>query len=91
MNSMLTNHLRATYDVAVKCVETDVMNLRMCKLVNELADPEFTAVYAENTALREISVTHGILDQLCPLNGLATEELRVPLLCSECTPMRSLS
>ena len=40
---MLTNHLRATYDVAVKCIETDVMNLRMCKLVNELADPEFTA------------------------------------------------
>ena len=40
MDSMLTSHLRATYDAAVKCVETDVVDLRMFKLVNELADPE---------------------------------------------------
>ena len=47
MDSVLTSHLRASYDAAVKCVETDVVNLRKCKLVNELADPELTAVYAE--------------------------------------------
>ena len=28
--------------------ETDVADLRKCKLVNELADPELTAVYAES-------------------------------------------
>ena len=66
----MVNHLRATYDVAVKCVETDVMNLRMCKLVNELADPEFTDVYAENTAVREFSVERDIMGQLCLLNSL---------------------
>ena len=33
---------------ASKCVETDVTDLRKCKLVNELADLELTAVYAEN-------------------------------------------
>ena len=70
MDSMLTSHLRATYDAAVKCVETDVVGLRMCKLVNELADPEFTAACAENTALREFSVERDIMGQLCPLNGL---------------------
>ena len=31
-----------------KCVETDVADLRKCKLMNELADPELTAVYAES-------------------------------------------
>ena len=45
-DSMLTSHLRATYDAAVKNVETDVADLRKCKLVNELADPELTTVYA---------------------------------------------
>ena len=33
---------------ASKCVETDVTDLRKCKLVNELSDPELTAVYAES-------------------------------------------
>ena len=43
--SMLTCHLRATYDAAVeKCVATDMAKLRNCKLVNELADPKLTAV-----------------------------------------------
>ena len=31
-----------------KCVETDVADLRKCKLVNDLADPEVTAVYAKS-------------------------------------------
>ena len=31
-----------------KSVATDVADLRKCKLVNELADPEFTVVYAES-------------------------------------------
>ena len=36
-------------DAAVKkCVGTDVADLRRCKLMNELADPELTAVYAES-------------------------------------------
>ena len=30
-----------------KSAETDVADLRKCKLVNELADPELTAVYAK--------------------------------------------
>ena len=33
-----------------KCVETDVADLRNCKLVYELADPEFTPVCAKNQA-----------------------------------------
>ena len=49
MGSMLTSRLRATYDAAVKkCVEKYVADLRKCKLVNELADPELTAMYAES-------------------------------------------
>ena len=39
--STLTSHLRAMYDAAV-----NVADLRKCKLVIELADPELTAVYA---------------------------------------------
>ena len=31
-----------------KCVETDMADLRKCKLVNVLADPELTAVYAKS-------------------------------------------
>ena len=31
-----------------KCIETDVADLRKCKLMNELADPEHTAVYAQS-------------------------------------------
>ena len=49
MGFMLTSHLRATSDAAVhKMRETNMANLRNCKLVNELADPELTAVYAES-------------------------------------------
>ena len=54
MGSMLTSHLRATYDAAVnKSVETDLANLRKCKLVNELADPELTAVTLNQNEKRE--------------------------------------
>ena len=39
-----------------KCIETDVADLRKCKLMNEFADPELTAVYAQSQT-RRISVT----------------------------------
>ena len=31
-----------------KCIETDMADLCKCKLLNELVDPEFTAVYDES-------------------------------------------
>ena len=40
----VTSHLRATYDAAVKMCETHMVNLRNCRLVNDLADPKLTAV-----------------------------------------------
>ena len=39
-----------------KFVETDVADLRKCKLANELADLELTAVYAENQDENEVVV-----------------------------------
>ena len=50
MGSVLTEHLRAKYGAAGKeCVEADVADLRKLQTwLYDLADPQFTAVYAES-------------------------------------------
>ena len=47
MGSILTSHLRATYDAAVNKVYVHGGSEHV-QLVNALADPKLTAVYAEN-------------------------------------------
>ena len=50
MGSVLTKHLRAKYGAAGKeCVEVDVADLRKLQTwLYDLADPQFTAVYAKS-------------------------------------------
>ena len=50
MESVLKQHLRAKYSAAGKeCVKADVADLRKLQTgLYDLADPQFTAVYAES-------------------------------------------
>ena len=57
-----------------KCVETDVTDLRKCKLVNELADLELTAVYAENE------------DEKCPASRVLRDEIVMILYITQLMP-----
>ena len=50
-----------------KCVETNVVDLLKCKLVYELADPEFTPVCAESQRTKRERHKN------CPLRNFAGE------------------
>ena len=43
-------------DEAVKCIEMDKADLHRCQLVNKLADPELTAVYAESQDKKRLAI-----------------------------------
>ena len=43
-------------DAAVKCVGMDKADLHRCQLVNKLADPELTAVYAESQDMKRPAI-----------------------------------
>ena len=74
MGFMLTSHLRATSDAAVnKMCETNMAKLRNCKLVNELADPELTAVYSESQEYGSISMNNCQLTLRASGLGVLTE------------------
>ena len=89
MGSVLKQHLRAKYGAAGKeCVEADVADLRKLQTgLYDLADPQFTAVYAEirmrawvsrlswnaERPLGDFIVERDIMDQLCLRNGLCHE------------------